>query len=87
MLEKLDHFVEGGHGDEHYREVFKNMVGALCEEHATMREPGLKLVSTVTRLMDRLLQYRTIMNTPDNSAETRMSCTVNLLVRSFQDEN
>ncbi|XP_063609034.1 dedicator of cytokinesis protein 1-like isoform X2 [Penaeus indicus] len=79
MLEKLDHLVEGSHGDEHYREVFKNMVGALCEEHATMREPGLKLVNTVSRLMDRLLQYRTIMNTPDNSAETRMSCTVNLL--------
>lgn len=82
MLEKLDHLVEGGYGDEHYREVFQHMVGALCEDHATMREPGLKLVNIVSRLMDRLLQNRTIMNTPDNSAETRMSCTVNLLVRT-----
>ncbi|XP_066966939.1 dedicator of cytokinesis protein 1 isoform X9 [Macrobrachium rosenbergii] len=79
ILEKLDHLVEGGHGDDHYREVFQTIVGALCEDHATMREPGLRLVNTVSRLMDRLLQYRTIMNTPDNSAETRMSCTVNLL--------
>ncbi|KAG7160013.1 Dedicator of cytokinesis protein 2-like [Homarus americanus] len=74
MLEKLDQLVESGHGDEHYRQVFQNIIGALYEDHATMREPGRKFVSTVTRLMDRLLQYRTIMNTPDNSAETRMSC-------------
>ncbi|XP_042238025.1 dedicator of cytokinesis protein 1-like isoform X2 [Homarus americanus] len=79
MLEKLDQLVESGHGDEHYRQVFQNIIGALYEDHATMREPGRKFVSTVTRLMDRLLQYRTIMNTPDNSAETRMSCIVNLL--------
>ncbi|XP_071513992.1 dedicator of cytokinesis protein 2 isoform X2 [Panulirus ornatus] len=79
MLEKLDQLVESGHGDEHYREVFQNMIGALCEDHATMREPGRKLVHTISRLMDRLLQYRTIMNNPDNSAETRMSCIVNLL--------
>ncbi|XP_069941837.1 dedicator of cytokinesis protein 1 isoform X2 [Cherax quadricarinatus] len=79
MLEKLDQLVESGHGDEHYREVFQNMIGALCEGHHTMQESGHKLVHTVTRLMDRLLQYRTIMNTPDNSAETRMSCIVNLL--------
>ncbi|CAL4142292.1 unnamed protein product, partial [Meganyctiphanes norvegica] len=79
ILEKLDHLVEGGRGDEHYREVFHKIVGALCEDHTTMREPGLRLVSTVTKLMDRLLQYRAIMNTPDYSPETRMSCTVNLL--------
>ncbi|XP_068248219.1 dedicator of cytokinesis protein 2 isoform X7 [Palaemon carinicauda] len=79
ILEKLDHLVEGGHGDDHYREVFQTLVGALCEDHATMREPGLRLVNTVSRLMDRLLQYRTIMSTPDNSPDTRMSCTVNLL--------
>ncbi|XP_045614067.1 dedicator of cytokinesis protein 1 isoform X2 [Procambarus clarkii] len=79
MLEKLDQLVESGNGDEHYREVFHIMIGALCEGHHTMQESGHKLVRTVTRLMDRLLQYRTIMNTPDNSAETRMSCIVNLL--------
>ncbi|KAK4298449.1 hypothetical protein Pmani_029209 [Petrolisthes manimaculis] len=79
MLEKLDELVESGHGDGHYREMFQELVGALCCEHNTMKEPGLKLVRTVTRLLERLLQYRTIMNTPDNSAETRMSCIVNLL--------
>lgn len=42
-----------------------------------MREQGLKLVRTVTRLMERLLEYRSIIT--DENRENRMSCTVNLL--------
>ncbi|XP_076042771.1 dedicator of cytokinesis protein 1-like isoform X4 [Oratosquilla oratoria] len=79
ILEKLDHLIEGGQGDEHFRDIFQNIMSSLCEDHKTMREPGMKLVRTVSRLMERLFQYRTILNTPDNSAESRMSCTVNLL--------
>ncbi|XP_063852697.1 dedicator of cytokinesis protein 1-like isoform X3 [Scylla paramamosain] len=79
MLEKLDQLVESGHGDEHYRDMFKNIIGSLCQGHATLCDTGRRLVSTVTHLLDRLLQYRTIMNTPDNSNETRMGCIVNLL--------
>ncbi len=40
---------------------------------------GIKFVTTVTRLMERLLEYRCIIN--DESRENRMICTVNLLVR------
>ncbi|XP_045138104.1 dedicator of cytokinesis protein 1-like [Portunus trituberculatus] len=79
MLEKLDQLVESGHGDEHYRDMFKNIIGSLCQGHATLCDTGRRLVTTVTHLLDRLLQYRTIMNTPDNSSETRMGCIVNLL--------
>ena len=83
MLEKLDHLVVGGYGDDHYREVFGQIVGQLCEKHTTICKPGLKLVKTVKQLMERLLQYRTIMNSHDYSLDTRMSCTVNLLVSEF----
>ncbi|XP_050707802.1 dedicator of cytokinesis protein 1-like isoform X3 [Eriocheir sinensis] len=79
MLEKLDELVEMGHGDEHYRDLFKTLIGSLCESHKSLQKKGSKLVSTVTQLLDRLLQYRMVMNTPDNSIETRMGCIVNLL--------
>ncbi|KAG0720446.1 Dedicator of cytokinesis protein 1 [Chionoecetes opilio] len=59
MLEKLDHLVEKGHGDEHYRDMFKTLIGSLCQGHATLCDTGRRLVSTVTHLLDRLLQYRT----------------------------
>lgn len=39
---------------------------------------GIKFVKTVTRLMERLLEYRFIIT--DENKENRMSCTVNLLV-------
>nr|CAD7456332.1 unnamed protein product [Timema tahoe] len=46
-------------------------------EHSTTREHGIKFVKTVTRLMERLLEYRCIIT--DENKENRMSCTVNLL--------
>ncbi|CAG2058639.1 unnamed protein product, partial [Timema podura] len=60
----------------------ENMYGALhnkrtCTEHSTMGEQGIKFVKTVTRLMERLLEYRCIIT--DENKENRMSCTVNLL--------
>ena len=50
----------------------------LCEGHTSMREQGLMFVETVKRLMQRLLEYRAVIN--DENKENRMSCTVNLLV-------
>lgn len=69
--------MEGGRGDEHYKDLFQSIMTELCEKHSTMREQGLRLVRTVTRLMERLLEYRSIIT--DENRENRMSCTVNLL--------
>jgi len=41
----------------------------------------MKFVKTVTRLMERLLEYRFIIT--DENKENRMSCTVNLLVSTL----
>lgn len=49
----------------------------LCENHANMREQGLRFVDTVAKLMERLLQYRDIIHA--ESQEHCMLCTVNLL--------
>ncbi|CAH1397385.1 unnamed protein product [Nezara viridula] len=77
MISKLDNLVEGGRGDEDYKDLFFTIVSSLCENHAVLKDQGLKFVKTVTRLMERLLEYRCIIN--DENKENRMSCTVNLL--------
>ena len=43
-----------------------------------MKREGLAFVETVKELLQRLLEYRSILN--DESKDNRMSCTVNLLV-------
>lgn len=78
MIAKLDTLVEGGRGDEHYKELFHSIMMQLCQNHSTMRDQGMRFVTTVTRLMERLLEYRCVIN--DENKENRMSCTVNLLV-------
>lgn len=69
--------VEGGRGDEQFRTLWSDVMGSLCEKHSTMREQGLRFVDTISRLMERLLQYRDIIHA--ESQEHRMLCTVNLL--------
>ena len=77
MINKLDHLVEGGRGDDYYRELFTEKMLELCENHSSMRQQGVTFVNTVTDLMKRLLEYRAIMR--DENEENKMSCTVNLL--------
>lgn len=51
-----------------------------CRKHKYLAKNGENFVSLVVRLLERLLDYRTIMH--DESKENRMSCTVNVLVSS-----
>ena len=74
MITKLDTLVEGGKGDECYRIQFEEIMSELCAKHVTMREPGLKFVRIVARLMDLLLEYRKYIN--DENRDIQMSCTV-----------
>ncbi|KAF5292477.1 hypothetical protein FQA39_LY14024 [Lamprigera yunnana] len=77
MIAKLDILVEGGRGDENFKNLFHDIMVDLCSQHTTMKEDGVKFVKIVTRLMERLLEYRCIIT--DENKENRMSCTVNLL--------
>ena len=49
-----------------------------CRKHKYLAKSGEAFVRLVVRLMERLLDYRTIMH--DENKENRMSCTVNVLV-------
>lgn len=38
MIAKLDILVEGGRGDEHYKELFGEIMLDRCENHSTMKD-------------------------------------------------
>lgn len=50
----------------------------LESEKPTWSESGKVFISSVTRLLERLLDYRNVMQ-GDENRDKRMSCTVNLL--------
>uniref|UniRef100_A0AAY4C004 Dedicator of cytokinesis 3 n=1 Tax=Denticeps clupeoides TaxID=299321 RepID=A0AAY4C004_9TELE len=66
LIDKLDSLVSEGKGDENYRELFSLLTQlfgpypSLLEkiEQETWRETGISFVTSVTRLMERLLDYR-----------------------------
>ncbi|XP_014661425.1 PREDICTED: dedicator of cytokinesis protein 1-like [Priapulus caudatus] len=82
MITQLDALIEGGRGDHQYRELFEATMYELCAQHSVMREQGTRFVGVVARLLQRLLEYRTMIH--DEKKENKMSCTVRLL--EFYDE-
>nr|XP_019961741.1 PREDICTED: dedicator of cytokinesis protein 3 [Paralichthys olivaceus] len=86
LIDKLDSLVSEGKGDENYRELFgllTQLFGpypSLLEkiEQETWRETGVSFVTSVTRLMERLLDYRDCMK-GDETENKKIGCTVNLL--------
>ncbi|XP_040214665.1 dedicator of cytokinesis protein 3 isoform X1 [Rana temporaria] len=86
LIDKLDTLVSEGKGDENYRELFgllSQLFGpypSLLEkiEQETWREPGASFVTSVTRLMERLLDYRDCMK-GEETENKKVGCTVNLM--------
>uniref|UniRef100_A0A2K6MDF8 Dedicator of cytokinesis protein 4 n=1 Tax=Rhinopithecus bieti TaxID=61621 RepID=A0A2K6MDF8_RHIBE len=69
LIDKLDSLMSEGKGDETYRELFNSIIPLFGPypsllkkiERETWRESGVSLIATVTRLMERLLDYRDCM--------------------------
>ncbi|XP_077357789.1 dedicator of cytokinesis protein 3-like isoform X6 [Festucalex cinctus] len=86
LIDKLDSLVAEGKGDDNYREVFSLLTQlfgpypSLLEkiEQETWRETGISFVTSVTRLMERLLDCRDCMR-GDETESKKMGCTVTLL--------
>ena len=51
-----------------------------CNSTETMRKAGLEFIEMITKLLQRLLEYRHIIQ--DEIKDHRKSCIVNLLVRT-----
>ncbi|XP_033920545.1 dedicator of cytokinesis protein 2-like [Melopsittacus undulatus] len=77
ILRQLDSEVEGGRGDEQYKQLFESILLSCCRGHPELAEPGQSFVALVTGLLERLLDYRAVRN--DENKTYSMSCTVNLL--------
>ena len=90
MITQLDKLVEGGRGDQEYREMVFDILGSLWESHSTHRKHGLEFCKTLSRLLKRLLEYRQVQSRSPSSTirsatqgeenkENRMLCIVNIL--------
>ncbi|XP_058841773.1 dedicator of cytokinesis protein 4-like isoform X6 [Acipenser ruthenus] len=77
LIDKLDSLMSEGRGDETYRELFNSILLKKIERE-TWRESGISLIATVTRLMERLLDYRDCMKVGEVDGK-KIGCTVSLL--------
>uniref|UniRef100_A0A8C4Q7C8 Dedicator of cytokinesis 3 n=1 Tax=Eptatretus burgeri TaxID=7764 RepID=A0A8C4Q7C8_EPTBU len=86
LIDKLDGLLSEGRGDADYRELFSLITPlfgpypSLLEriEQETWRESGTSFIHSVTRLMERLLNYRDCMK-GDDGEEKKIGCAVTLL--------
>ncbi|KTF96822.1 hypothetical protein cypCar_00028607 [Cyprinus carpio] len=78
IILKLDHEVEGGGGDERYMELLQSILLECAQGRPQLLTEVQHFVNLVTGLLERLLDYRSVMS--EDSRNNRMSCTVNLLL-------
>lgn len=79
LMEQLDELVTAGRGDEQYRQLFTSMLLEEVESrNPEWKDSGIRFIHAVGRLLDRLLDYRSVMEGSENR-DKRMSCIVNLL--------
>uniref|UniRef100_A0A3Q3F4H7 Dedicator of cytokinesis 3 n=1 Tax=Labrus bergylta TaxID=56723 RepID=A0A3Q3F4H7_9LABR len=77
LMDKLDSMVSDGKGDDNHRELFSLFLLEKIEQE-TWRETGISFVTSVTRLVERLLDYRDCMK-GDEMENKKISGSVNLM--------
>ncbi|XP_074109684.1 dedicator of cytokinesis spg isoform X2 [Cotesia typhae] len=79
LIDKLDILISENKGDDEYRQLFNTMLlDRVQSEDPTWKDSGTAFITSVTRLLERLLDYRSVIQ-GDENRDKRMSCTVNLL--------
>ncbi|KAL1116518.1 hypothetical protein AAG570_004990 [Ranatra chinensis] len=79
LIDKLDILISENKGDDEYRQLFNTMLlERVQKEEPAWKETGWAFITSVTRLLERLLDYRSVIQ-GDENRDKRMSCTVNLL--------
>uniref|UniRef100_A0A8C5DA76 Dedicator of cytokinesis protein 3-like n=1 Tax=Gouania willdenowi TaxID=441366 RepID=A0A8C5DA76_GOUWI len=77
LMDKLDSMVSDGKGDDNHRELFSLLLLEKIEQE-TWRETGISFVTSVTRLVERLLDYRDCMK-GDEMENKKVGGSVNLM--------
>ncbi|KAH8346884.1 hypothetical protein KR059_001528, partial [Drosophila kikkawai] len=79
LIDKLDLLISVNKGDDEYRELFSTILLEKVQlENPNWKDAGIAFIGSVTRLLERLLDYRSVMQGEENR-DKRMTCTVNLL--------
>ncbi|XP_015607824.1 dedicator of cytokinesis protein 3 isoform X2 [Cephus cinctus] len=79
LIDKLDILISENKGDDEYRQLFNTiLLDRVQSEDPTWKDSGTAFITSVTRLLERLLDYRSVIQ-GDENRDKRMSCTVNLL--------
>uniref|UniRef100_A0AAR2LPT8 Dedicator of cytokinesis 3 n=1 Tax=Pygocentrus nattereri TaxID=42514 RepID=A0AAR2LPT8_PYGNA len=60
LMDKLDSMMSDGKGEENHRELFGLLLLEKMEQE-TWRETGVSFITSVTRLIERLLDYRCVV--------------------------
>ncbi|ESO90448.1 hypothetical protein LOTGIDRAFT_123182, partial [Lottia gigantea] len=78
MIERLDELMTSNYGDHEFRLLFKTILLEKVQTEPSIQEEGKKFVFSVTDLLDRLLDYRQVIDGEENR-DKRMHCTFNIL--------
>ncbi|XP_074036384.1 dedicator of cytokinesis spg isoform X2 [Leptinotarsa decemlineata] len=79
LIDKLDILISDNKGDDEYRRLFNTiLLDRVQSEDPAWKESGAAFISSITRLLERLLDYRNVIQ-GDENRDKRMSCTFNLL--------
>ena len=86
LIDKLDMLINENREDEEYHEVFNSLMLDLTQQLESPGQecPGSMFVSSVSTLLERLLDYRGTLE-GDHNRNKRMTCTVNLL-KFYKDD-
>ncbi|XP_012934627.1 dedicator of cytokinesis protein 4 [Aplysia californica] len=78
MYQELDSLILEHHGDADYKELLKTILLEKSQSEPELQEEGKRFVFSVTDLLEKLLDYREIMNR-EEQRDTKMHCTFNIL--------
>ncbi|BFZ10880.1 hypothetical protein BsWGS_13919 [Bradybaena similaris] len=84
MIQELDSLVLEHHGDADYKKWFQSILFEKIQATPQLQEEGKRFIFSVTDLLERLLNYREIMDR-EEQRDTKMYCTFNIL--NFYKDN
>ncbi|XP_060568206.1 dedicator of cytokinesis protein 4-like isoform X4 [Ruditapes philippinarum] len=85
LIERLDYFLTQKHtGDTQYKDLFKKILLERVHSEPALHENGTQFIISVTHLLERLLDYRQVVDGEENR-DKRMHCTFNIL-NFYKDE-
>ncbi|KAK2187560.1 hypothetical protein NP493_162g07017 [Ridgeia piscesae] len=78
LIDKLDVLISENKGDDEHKQLFNTILLGKVQSHPRLHQNGKLFIQSVTRLLERLLDYRNVLDRED-SQDKKMTCTFNLL--------